>query len=192
MNLQSMKPLWLFSVCALVFLGSACSGGSNNLDAQPGSGGSGGDQSGSGSTVGSGGDDAGDGGGSGASPGSGGGPDGSGGLQASGGSILGSDEEYPIPDSLPEETGAELWLRYREVPIPLRLAEYQAAFTHVVGGGGSATLAAAAEELVLGLSGLTGASVASAAEVQGAGAVLIGTPQSSSVIAGLPLEAALA
>lgn len=104
----------------------------------------------------------------------------------------GSDETYPVPDALPAETGAKLWLRYPKVPIPGRLAEYQAALTHVVSSGGAASTDVAEAELVSGLSGLTGATVTVSAAVQGAGAVVIGTPTTSTIIAGLPLAARLA
>lgn len=104
--------------------------------------------------------------------------------QAAGGAT-GSNEEYPLPDNLPNETGAQLWLRYPRVPIPGRLKEYQAALTHVVNSGDSPTLTAAAEELTRGLSGLTAATITAAAAPSGAGAVVIGTPQSSTAIAGL-------
>ena len=104
----------------------------------------------------------------------------------------GSDETYPVPDTLPTETGAKLWLRYPKVPIPGRLAEYQAALTHVVSSGGGASTDVAEAELVDGLSGLTGATVAVNAAVQGAGAVVIGTPTTSTIIAGLPLATRLA
>jgi len=103
----------------------------------------------------------------------------------------GSTEAYPIPDSIPDETGADLWLRYPKVAIPGRLAEYQAAFKQVVSSGGGASTQAASEELLQGLSGLTGNSVTLATAVQGAGAVVIGTPTTSAVIAGLPLASEL-
>jgi len=108
------------------------------------------------------------------------------------GGMLGSDETYPVPANAADETGADLWLRYPKVPIPGRLAQYQAAFTHVVSTGGGASTQAAADELVQGLSGLTGTTVTTATAVQGAGAVLLGTPTTSTVIAGLPLASELA
>ncbi|HEY0466485.1 MAG TPA: alpha-glucuronidase family glycosyl hydrolase, partial [Polyangiaceae bacterium] len=111
---------------------------------------------------------------------------------AAAGGMVGTAGGYPVPDSLPDETGAELWLRYPKVPIAARLAEYQAAFTHVVSSGGGASTKAATDELVQGLSGLTGTSVTLASAVQGAGAVVIGTPSTSPLIAGLPLASELA
>jgi alpha-glucuronidase len=115
----------------------------------------------------------------------------SGGTAGLGGS-LGSEEPYPIPENLPAETGADLWLRYPKVPIPGRLGEYQAAFTQVVSEGGEASIQAASEELVLGLSGLTGNTVMAGTAVSGAGAVVIGTPETSPIIAALPLASELA
>lgn len=112
--------------------------------------------------------------------------------QAQGGSGLGSDEPYPLPSALPEEDGAKLWLRYPLVPIPGRLAEYQSGLTHVVSAGGGASTDLAEEELAQGLSGLTGSQVPVAAAVQGAGAVVIGTPATSPIIAALPLAQRLA
>jgi alpha-glucuronidase len=116
---------------------------------------------------------------------------GSGGSAGLGGS-LGSEEPYPIPENLPAETGADLWLRYPKVPIPGRLAEYQAAFTQVVSEGGEASIQAASEELVLGLSGLTGNTVMAGTAVSAAGDVVIGTPETSPLIAALPFASELA
>jgi len=103
----------------------------------------------------------------------------------SGSSGGGSDETYPYPANAPDEDGSSLWLRYSELPIPERLAEYRAALTHVVGSGASPTLQIAEAELVRGLSGLTGSEITESAEATGAGAVVIGTPESSSVVAGM-------
>jgi alpha-glucuronidase len=122
--------------------------------------------------------------------GSGGALDNTGGVVSSGG-MLGSAEEYPLPTNLPTETGGDLWLRYPVLPIPLRLAEYQAALAQVVSEGNSATLDIAVTELVEGLSGLTGVAVTSAAAPAGVGAVLIGTPVSSPLIASSPLASSL-
>ena len=108
------------------------------------------------------------------------------------GGVSGTEETYPVPTALPDETGADLWLRYPKVPVPGRLAQYQAAFTHVVSSGGGPSTQAATDELVQGLSGLTGTSVMLAAAVQGAGAVVVGTPTTSTLIAGLPLASELA
>ncbi|WP_437730214.1 alpha-glucuronidase family glycosyl hydrolase [Sorangium sp. So ce1335] len=123
------------------------------------------------------------GGGGGAGAGEGEGAGGSGGA-------LGCDEEYPAPDSLPDETGADLWLRYPKVTIPGCVAEYQAALKRVVKPGSGATLDIAEAELVKGLSGLTGAAVDTGAAVEGPGAVVIGTA-TADIIKDLPLAARL-
>ncbi|MGK3992703.1 alpha-glucuronidase family glycosyl hydrolase [Sorangium sp. So ce1024] len=126
--------------------------------------------------------------GGGASTGVGGsGGDGAGGS----GGALGCDEEYPVPDSLPDETGADLWLRYPKLPIPGCAAEYQAALKRVVKPASGATLDIAEAELVKGLSGLTGAAVETGAAVDGPGSVVIGTA-TADIIKDLPLAARLA
>ena len=114
------------------------------------------------------------------------------GGSSGGNGTSGSAGGYPVPDSPPaDETGANLWLRYPKVTLPARLAEYQAAFTHVVSSAGGASTQAATDELIQGLSGLTGTTVTLAAAVQGAGAVVVGTPTTSPLIAGLPLVSEL-
>ncbi len=107
-------------------------------------------------------------------------------TSGSGGSGGGAMEEYPFPANAPDEDGSTLWLRYPEVPIPGRLAEYQAGLTHVVVGSASSdTLKAAEDELVQGIGGLTGNQITVSPDPTGAGAVVIGTPDTSSVVAGL-------
>jgi alpha-glucuronidase len=82
-------------------------------------------------------------------------------------------------------------LRYPKVALPCRLAEYQAALTQVVKAGSSATLQAAQAELVKGLSGLTGTTIATADQPTADGAVVLGTPDSSTLVKALPLVARL-
>ena len=124
---------------------------------------------------------------------SGGASAGSGGVPTDSGGMVGSTETYPVPDpaSLKDEDGSSLWLRYPQVPIPARLAEYQAAFTEVVSTADTPSIDAAEAELVLGLSGLTGKTVKVVATPSGPGAVVIGTA-SSALIKDLPLAARLA
>lgn len=114
------------------------------------------------------------------------------GVAGSGGSLANPDETYPVPDAatLKDEDGSTLWLRYPQVPIPGRLAEYQAAFTTVVSAVDTPSIDAAEAELVLGLSGLTGKTVQVAPAVAGAGAVVLGTA-SSAAIKDLPLATRL-
>jgi len=189
-----VRPGFSIVALAVALTAFACGGdgpGPGPSTDSPASGGSGvggnATASGGGAPTGSGGISTGSGGnpptGSGASVGSGGDP-GSGGM-------LGADEEYPFPANAADETGADLWLRFPTLPIPLRLAEYQAAFTHVVSEGASPTLDIAETELVEGLSGLTGQTVAAAAAPTGAGAVVIGTLASSPIVAGLPFASEL-
>lgn len=160
---------------AMLGLLLACSSNGQGPDGGDGTGGQGGPASGGNGGPGSGGGPGAGGGNGTGSGGSGGGFGGnSGGSPSSGGSILGSEEEYPFPADAPDEDGYDLWLRYPKVPIPMRLAEYQAAFKQVVNADDqSATLNAAAAELTQGLSGLLGSSIATGAAV-GAGDVLIG------------------
>jgi len=107
------------------------------------------------------------------------------GNTANGGMVGSAGSGYPTPASPVDETGADLWLRYPQVSLPARLAEYQAAFSHVVNSGGNESTQAATEELSKGLSGLTGKTIEVTDAVQGAGAVVIGTPAKSTLIAGL-------
>src|SRR5262245_44184361 len=82
------------------------------------------------------------------------------------------------------EDGYRLWLRYD--PLPGRaLHAYRPRVTSVVVPGGSATLSAIRTELVDGSSGLLGRPVPTASVVDRDGAVVVGTPTSSPMIAGL-------
>ena len=109
-----------------------------------------------------------------------------------GGSTSVVDEVYVKPTTTPPaEDGSELWLRYRPVSIPGRLAEYQIAMNHVVAAGTSATLQAAQSELTKGLTGLTGKTVTVSAQPTGDGAVVLGTLTSSTIVKDLPLASRL-
>jgi alpha-glucuronidase len=91
------------------------------------------------------------------------------------------------PPAAPVEDGYDLWLRYRLVAAPSRLAEYRAAITHLVIPAASPTLAAARDELLTGFGGLLGGAIPLDDAVHADGAVLAGTPATSPAIAGLPL-----
>jgi alpha-glucuronidase len=182
--------------------GGSMSGGASGLSgsaggAGAGSGGSAAGSSSGGASSGSGGSGgaapSGGAGGTGGSSGSTGGAvsaGGSAGAGGGGGSSGGGDEPYPKPTSLADETGASLWLRYPVVPIPGRLAEYQAALKHVVKVGTGSSLDSAEDELLLGLAGLTGATVDAATSVSAA-SVVVGTA-TDAPIKDLPLAARLA
>ena len=88
------------------------------------------------------------------------------------------------------ETGYDLWLRYRAVDETWRSA-YRQALSAVVVQQSSPTGQAVLSELQRGLRGLLGADVPAAGSVQSAGALLVGTPASSPLIAGLGWQARL-
>jgi alpha-glucuronidase len=118
---------------------------------------------------------------------------GTGGSPSSTGGMVGATEPYPIPEpgSLADEDGSSLWLRYPQLPIPMRLGEYRAALTRVVSAVDSPSIDAAEAELVQGLSGLTGNAVTLTPTLAGPGAVVIGTA-SSAIIKDLALVSRLA
>jgi alpha-glucuronidase len=89
------------------------------------------------------------------------------------------------------EDGHELWLRYRPVEAQWQAQYRAAAATIVPGGDRSSTLDAALSELARGLGGLLARPVPVSNTVID-GAVVIGTPASSSDIAGLKLPLAAA
>ena len=82
------------------------------------------------------------------------------------------------------EDGYRLWLRYD--PLPERAIDaYRPRATSVVVPAGSATLDAIRTELGVGCSGLLGRPVPTARVVDRDGAVVVGTPTNSAIIAGL-------
>ena len=108
------------------------------------------------------------------------------------GSVDAGPDSYPPPIAAPpDEDGSQLWLRYPKVNLPARLAEYQAGLTQIVKAGSSATLQAAQAELVKGLGGLTGKTISVVDQPTAAGAVVIGTPTSSTIVSGLSLAGSL-
>jgi alpha-glucuronidase len=92
------------------------------------------------------------------------------------------------PRATVPEDGYDLWLRYRRVADGARLAEYRAALANIVVEGGTPTLRAAGSELIAGLSGLLGRTIREG-DRPGSASVIVGTPESSSLIARLPLAA---
>jgi alpha-glucuronidase len=93
------------------------------------------------------------------------------------------------PSSASAEDGYDLWLRYAPVEEPWQ-SRYAHSATALVGEPSSATLVVARDELRRGLQGLLGKSLETRADVDADGAIVFGTPQSSSPIARarLPLE----
>jgi alpha-glucuronidase len=88
------------------------------------------------------------------------------------------------------EDGYRLWLRYDPLPAE-SVRVYRARVTSVVVQGKSPTLDAVRTELVNGLAGLLGQDVPGASEVND-GAVVVGTPRSSPLVASLRLDRQLA
>ncbi len=87
------------------------------------------------------------------------------------------------------EDGYRLWLRYEPLPAQLRQA-WQSRVRAIVAPGTSATLEAIRAELTAGCSGLLGAQIPATDTVERDGAVLVGTPISLPLIAGLKLNLA--
>jgi len=96
-----------------------------------------------------------------------------------------------LPGAARAETGYELWLRYRQVADAARLSEYRAAISELVMQGDSPTLRIVREELGAGLGGLLGRPLTIVPQPTSSGAVIVGTPASSQLIASLPLTAEL-
>ena len=95
------------------------------------------------------------------------------------------------PFSAAAEDGYRLWLRYN--PIPKEMIEaYRPRVTSIVAPGGSATLEAIRSELSNGCAGLLGGAVTVAEKIERDGAIVVGTPKSSPLIAGLKWERQLA
>jgi len=89
------------------------------------------------------------------------------------------------------DDGYRLWLRYDSLPAPL-IRAYRERVTSVVVTGNSATLDNIRTELVNGFTGLLGAPVPLSSDADRDGVVVVGTPKSSTLIAGLRWEAQLA
>jgi len=98
----------------------------------------------------------------------------------------------PPPARAPAaEDGSDLWLRYRLVGDTARLAEYRATITQLVVPSDAPTIQATRAELVAGLRGLLGRDIPVAGDVTRDGALIVGTPTGSRLVAGLPLGDAL-
>ena len=98
----------------------------------------------------------------------------------------------PPPARAPAaEDGSDLWLRYRLVGDTARLAEYRATITQLVVPSDAPTIQATRAELVAGLRGLLGRDIPVGGDVTRDGALIVGTPAGSRLVAGLPLGDAL-
>lgn len=85
------------------------------------------------------------------------------------------------------EDGYDLWLRYRPVAAE-RADAYRAQASRLIAGAATPTQSATRAELLRGLDGLLGAAPPLSETVTGNGAIIVGTPASSPLIARLGLE----
>ena len=89
------------------------------------------------------------------------------------------------------EDGYELWLRYHRIDDAALLRTYQSAVTTLIVPGKSATARVTATELARGLGGLLETKIPEGRDATADGAVIAGTPASSSLVAGAGLAADL-
>src|SRR5207302_3779757 len=102
------------------------------------------------------------------------------------------DPGAPAVSGAPVDEGGYIrWRRDCQAADTPRLSEYRATITQLVVASDSATLRAARDELVRGVRGLLGRDVPVARSVSQDGALVVGTPANSPVVAALPLGAAL-
>jgi alpha-glucuronidase len=94
--------------------------------------------------------------------------------------------------SLRAETGYDLWLRYAPLTDLAQRASYRRSATAIVVREGSPTGEAIASELRRGLRGLLGVDASRVDRPQSDGAIIVGTPSSSSLVAALGWTDALA
>jgi alpha-glucuronidase len=85
------------------------------------------------------------------------------------------------------EDGYDLWLRYRPLE-PAATQAWRAQVTHVIADAGTPARATARAELMQGLGGLLGTTPELAPQPGNSGALIVGTPQSSPLLAGLDLD----
>jgi alpha-glucuronidase len=89
------------------------------------------------------------------------------------------------------ESGYRLWLRYDKIKDQSLYNTYRSSIKQLVFPGNSAVLNSAKQELRMGLKGLLTLQPQEAGNASSNGALIIGTPASSKIIASLPLASAL-
>jgi alpha-glucuronidase len=94
---------------------------------------------------------------------------------------------YLLPCKVFAEDGYRLWLRYDRVTDGNKLNEYRKNIQTVHFPGDSPILQTAREELANGLAGLLDTTVNFADKISGNGNLIVGTPESSKVVASLSL-----
>lgn len=93
-----------------------------------------------------------------------------------------------ISASLKAEDGYRLWLRYDLINDPLVLSQYNKSISGFMIEGSSPTLKAAGNELQIGLNGMLGRGIHSVTSIKKDGTIVVGTPQSSALIAALNIK----
>jgi alpha-glucuronidase len=86
------------------------------------------------------------------------------------------------------EDGYRLWLRYDQVNDPATLKQYNKHISGYLAEGESPVLKASSKELKTGLTGLLGRDIPELASITQNGVILIGTPETSSIISSLNLD----
>jgi len=86
------------------------------------------------------------------------------------------------------DDGYRLWLRYDRLSDTQKLLEYKDLIAQIVVQGDSPTIQALKNEITTGLNSMLGVSMSLSSDVSLDGAVLVGTPKSSGLIAGLRLD----
>ncbi|HEY4941714.1 MAG TPA: alpha-glucuronidase family glycosyl hydrolase [Rhizomicrobium sp.] len=89
-----------------------------------------------------------------------------------------------VPTLARAEDGYDLWLRYRPME-KAAVAQYRPSVAGLLPRGASPTIRAATDELQRGLAGLFGKPVAVAAQINGNGTIVFGTPANSPLIKSL-------
>ncbi|WP_142685296.1 alpha-glucuronidase family glycosyl hydrolase [Chitinophaga polysaccharea] len=89
------------------------------------------------------------------------------------------------------ENGYDLWLRYKPVSNKTLLTSYRENITTIIAGNSSATMKIVNEELFAGLSGLLQTKIDTNTAIPCNGAIIAGTPRSSSLIGQADITALL-
>ena len=89
------------------------------------------------------------------------------------------------------DSGYDLWLRYHEISDAVVIAEYRDEIKQLVFQGSSETFTAIGDELNNGVDGLLAVDVPTSASLTVNGAVVVGTPASSTIINGLGIAGTL-
>ena len=87
-----------------------------------------------------------------------------------------------LPGNLPAEDGYRLWLRYDKVTQPKLLSHYREHATEIIIQESCPTLKAVQDELQRGLNGLLGMKIPVNSSVLKSGALIVGTPEKSSIV----------